>query len=235
MELKNYFSKDSLHHAYLIEGEKSLVLPELLAILDDLKINTSLTSDMYATHVDTFKIEDARKLKSLAGEKGFGASDAKRVFIISAESFLPEAQNALLKVFEEPIPHTHFFVLAPSVHVFIPTLLSRLYVIKHTSHTINDKVAHTFMSQSLPERVDFLKGLLSDTDDEGGNEESPRSKALQFLDSLEVSLHAKFAESYAGDLASCFEQIFTARKYLRQPGSSAKMLMESLALVMPEK
>ena len=74
--------------------------------------------------------------------------------------------------------------------------------------------------------------------DEEGNEiitlEGARSKALKFLNALETSLHDKFLKDAAkNSLQSSFAQIFKVRQFLRQPGSSAKNLMESVALIVP--
>src|SRR3989344_1610534 len=99
-------NKDNLHHAYLIEGDKDKILPELLEFIEKLGVKQG-SADFSQIELDTFKVEDARNLKSYAMEKGFSAQ--KKIFIISANSFLLEAQNTLLKVFEEPIENTHFF------------------------------------------------------------------------------------------------------------------------------
>jgi DNA polymerase III delta prime subunit len=54
-----------------------------------------------------------------------------KVFIIDkAETLTPAAQSALLKTIEEPAPYGFFLFLAPQVHSFLPTVLSRCYVRK---------------------------------------------------------------------------------------------------------
>lgn len=234
--IQKYINKDNLHHAYLIEGDKDIIIPELLSFLDEIKIKTANNPDLYNIQTDSFKMEDARILKSLTSEKGFSSDITnKKIFIISANSFLLEAQNSLLKVFEEPIENTHFFIVAPSVQIFIPTLLSRFYVIKSNSeNNFDTKEAENFIKLPLIKRIDFLKELLAsdDNEDEENQKDSPRARALSFLNALETVLHAKKASR---TIPNTFEQIFKVRKYLRQPGSSTKSLMESVALGIPEK
>jgi len=252
--INKHFNKNNLHHAYLIEGKKEINLPLVLELLNELKINISNNPDFYHLELDSFKMKDGEFLKSLTSNKSFSDKEgSKKIFIISANSFLLEAQNSLLKVFEEPIEDTHFFVLTPSVSVFIPTLLSRFYVIREDidEQSINKEVDN-FLKSSKFQRIEFLKVLLKgpnrddEDEDEDDNEveeilvDSPKSKALKFLDSLELALHKNLykkstSNTDSKNIKSIFEQIFKVRKYLRQPGSSAKSLMESVALSIPER
>jgi len=254
--LKQHIDSNNLHHAYLIEGEKSFVLLEIYSILEDLNIKIKGNPDLSYFEYDSFKIDDARKLKTLTSDKGFSEGiDSKKIFIISANSFLLEAQNSLLKVFEEPISNTHFFIITPSHQSFIPTLLSRFYLIKdeHSADgSLNQKEntdnAKSFIDSSFSSRIDFLKKLLAvDKKDEENDIDAPRTRALNFLNYIEHALHKKVFSAEArlpqtSELAEAglrqievFEQILKVRKYLRQPGSSAKMLMESVSLAIPEK
>ena len=244
-----HLDKNNLHHAYLIEGDKSLIIPEIFSILQDLNIKTKANPDFYNLDIDSFKIDDARNLKSMTNEKSFSDLDsAKKIFLISANSFLLEAQNSLLKVFEEPIANTHFFIVVPSTKIFIPTLLSRFYVIKSELNSTgkspsekNTLEVESFIKLPLSKRIDFLKELLAtdeDTDAEENSTDSPRAKALKFLDGLEEALHKSYMSKTVFDIKTntdFFKQIFQVRKYLRQPGSSAKSLMESVALSVPER
>lgn len=244
--ISKFIDQNYLHHAYLIEGDNAILLPELLLFLESLNIKTTANADFYQLEIDSFKMEDARNLKEITNEKSFSNDkDAKKIFLISANTFLLEAQNSLLKVFEEPIANTHFFIITPSVQVFIPTLLSRFYVIKSESFSLKENLteeAEKFVKLPLLKRIDYIKELLSSAKEEDEedtksalliNEDSPRAKALKFLNNLEVVLHKKILKSSSD--VKIFEHIFKVRKYLRQPGSSAKSLMESVALSIPEK
>jgi hypothetical protein len=51
--------------------------------------------------------------------------------ILQAERLTVEAQNALLKVLEEPPPHVIFFVETPSSDLLLPTIVSRLTHLTH--------------------------------------------------------------------------------------------------------
>ena len=239
MDIKAHLDKENLHHAYLIEGAREEILPEIFKFVQSLGVETSNNSDFLNIATDSLKIEDARNIKSFSVEKA--NSFNKKIFIISANNFLLEAQNSLLKMFEEPIENTHFFLVVPDANILLETLVSRFYLISHRSDlwgkNNNDKDAEKFIAMSLKDRLDLIKELLVEPEDEDeeGNEivvlDSARSNALKFLNALETVLHTKMSKA-AFDI-KCLEHLFKVREFLRMPGSSTKMLMESVALIVP--
>lgn len=238
MSLKSLsdLDKNNLHHAYLIEGERDEIIPEILEFMKILGVSTSNNPDFQRISVDSFKIKDTRGLKALTTQKGF--SYGKKIFLISANSFLLEAQNALLKMFEEPMENTHFFLIVPDSSSLLQTFVSRFYLIRSGNYENDLREAKKFIAMTLPQRIDFVKELLADSaaeTDDGENEEeavpvgdSARMKALKFLNSLEFALHGKMPKN-----TEFFTQIFKVREFLRMPGSSPKTLLESVALTIP--
>src|SRR3989344_4190800 len=102
--INGHLEKNHLHHAYVIEGAREEIVPEVFDLKKSLGIGTAENADVSHISLDSFKIEDARNLKSYATEKSFSKQkNGKKIFIISANSFLLEAQNTMLKMFEEPI------------------------------------------------------------------------------------------------------------------------------------
>ncbi len=258
MNFLDSLDKKNLHHAYLIEGAREEIVPELLGFIESLGVATSGNPDFYQISFDSFKIDDARNLKSMGQEKSF--SLGKKIFLISANNFLLEAQNTLLKMFEEPIEDTHFFLIVPDKNLLLKTLLSRFYVISTKQELIEEiKEAEKFIKMSLKDRIDFIKLLLTEPEEnaevpllQSENEtqtlNSSRSKALKFLNALEILLQNKFVNNFSGltlpgvpggthtvqnSLQFCFAQIFKVREFINQPGSSVKNLMESVALNTP--
>lgn len=235
--IQKHLNKDNLHHAYLLEGLSTEIIPEILKFLKTLGVKTIGNPDFMEMNFDSFKMEDARNLKSFISEKSF--SGGKRVFVIVANDFLLEAQNSLLKIFEEPIENTHFFLIVPDVNSLLKTLVSRFYVITDTcvrQDLTQSKEVEKFISMPLKSRLEFIKELLAEAEEEPhpdpllkgeGGIESSRSKALKFLNALESRLSKTVFDTHS------FEHFFKVREFLRMPGSSAKMLLESVALVVP--
>jgi DNA polymerase III delta prime subunit len=233
--IKEHLDKNNLHHAYLIEGMHEEIVPTIFEFLKEINISTVGNPDFSYIIYDSLKIEDARNLKSKSLEKGF--SLGKKIYVISANNFLLDAQNTLLKMFEEPIENTHFFVIVPDADTLLSTLVSRFYFIKSESKLKNElREAEKFISLSLKDRIAFIKDLLIEEDeneDQLVNTNTPRSKSLKFLNALELALHDKYLKTKVVNNTDFFEQIFKVREFLRQPGSSAKSLMESIAISIP--
>ena len=245
MNILEHLDKNNFHHAYLIEGARDEIVSEILEFLKNLGIETTGNADVSHISLDSFKIDDARNLKSYAGEKGFslghsatGEASEKKIFIISTNSFLLEAQNSLLKMFEEPVENTHFFLIIPDASALLKTFISRFYFIP-TKSDLTEKIknAEQFINMSLQKRIDFIKELLMEEEIEKEiiSTDSTRAKSLKFLNNLEFVLHKKLISRSILDISfiPSFYQIFKVREYLRQPGSSTKTLMESVALVVP--
>jgi len=233
--ISQHFDKNNLHHAYLIEGAREEIVPEILKFVEILGIDIVGNPDFYHMSLDSFKVDDARNLKSISLEKGFSSN--KKIFLISVNNFLLEAQNTLLKVFEEPIENTHFFLITPNTDILQKTFISRFYLIK-SQDTLQDEIkkAQNFIKMSKRERIDFLKELLIKEDESTEiNLNSVYLRAFKFLNALESVLYHRgtLCKNTGEPCGNYFEQIFKVRKFISQPGSSVKTLMESIALSVP--
>src|SRR5665213_1598088 len=95
------YTTDMEHHAYLVAGdlEKGRAAASAAAAL---VIGGSVTGnpDIILREYSLFSVDDARALYSLAWQRPLVGE--KKALIISASRLYHEAQNALLKLFEEP-------------------------------------------------------------------------------------------------------------------------------------
>lgn len=71
---------------------------------------------------EDFKIEDAKEVIAEA----YKSEEETKTLILGAKSFTVPAQNALLKILEEPPRNVVFILLAPNKSTFLPTVRSRL-------------------------------------------------------------------------------------------------------------
>src|SRR5262245_53091387 len=112
-----------MHHAHLLvgNGEKAL------AYVESLCGSVAHSPDFFPVRESVFGLEAARTLGVLAARSAF---TGRKVFLITPDTITLEAQNALLKAFEEPVPGTHFFLVVRDVGMIIPTLLSRMQIVR---------------------------------------------------------------------------------------------------------
>lgn len=87
------------------------------------EIEASLSPQRVVTFLrDDFKIEDAKEVIAEA----YKSEESIKTLILGAKSFTVPAQNALLKILEEPPRNIAFILVAPNKSTFLPTVRSRL-------------------------------------------------------------------------------------------------------------
>ena len=223
--------KELRHHAYLIFGReraKHLVLDHLTKHTG-YRIHSN--PDFFQADYDTFVISDARDLKAIHITLPVVA-DAKKIFVILFNSITIEAQNALLKLLEEPAHYARFIFIAPKSSVLLPTVLSRMQVIEFdeseqlpemVDDELSDLVAQ-FVESSLPKRLDIVKNVV----DLISSEKQSKAYAVAFMNELEGQLYKKQKKSGRLD-AEIFAVIDKARNYMKDRAPSIKMLLEFVA------
>lgn len=208
----------SLHHALSIEAEAEpgKVWAHSL-VRDVLGLTIQGNPDIETIECERYTIAEARQLKIRASQTPLGSA---QVFIIICENILREAQNALLKLFEEPSPQTFFIIVMPSVEGLLPTVRSRLsHQGRLTSEPVELAFARKFLTAPVGERILMLQPILK---------EKNRSRARTIVDALESELHAKGVS----EKPDALQQVYFVRNYLADRSSSLKMLLEHLAVTL---
>lgn len=217
-----------LHHANLIissSDQAVLMLEE--AIKKHTKIdNLSSNPDYFCGHFPVFTIKDSLSIRQQQSRKAF--KDSERFFVLVIETITTEAENALLKTFEEPSPNTYFFIIARSAEIFLPTLRSRFQIIKFHIPVLADKQIENFVKMSLVERLDFIgKEFVK-------NKNISKHEVFNFLQGLEIFLfNLTKTEKNNKDIYFVLQEIEKGRSYLTGPRSSIRLILEHLALVVP--
>lgn len=225
---------DFLHHAFLVEGDRELVTKELFECLAQGGIELEGNPDFLHMTFDVIGIDEGRRLREMQISKAF--SGGKRIFAISATSFTAEAQNALLKVFEEPAPGVHFFVIVPSVDMLLPTLRSRFFIIEHESKygTGISSNAQAFIAKNKSERLAVVKEIVALKDED---QAMAKKQARMLLDELERMFHRMLTSEDRGlrsNAVSALEEIERAKQYIGDRAPSIKLILEHLALILPK-
>lgn len=159
-----------------------------------------------------FGVDDARALSEQAIVKAFVD---KKVFFIAPEKITLEAQNALLKTFEEPVSNTHFFLVVRDEHVIIPTLRSRLELLRVEGETEDLKEAQKFLKLSVKDRLNFVKKFVD-----------KEENLSAFLDELLLEFRGR------AEATSSMEEVYKLRLLSDDRGASPRLILEHLSLVL---
>lgn len=214
-----------MHHAYGLSGPRDEVLADVLKFLKE-AINLRVTGnpDMQVREFETLSVDESRRIKELQSRK---ALSDRKVIIVAFNGATSEAQNALLKVLEEPVPRTHIFLIVPRLDIFLPTVRSRLFTAEYSGRASSEaqERADEFLKASTGERLAVVKKIA----DEVGDEKLGKSFALEFVNHIEQEL---WKHKKSGDI-NAFDEIALCRKYLSDRSASVKMLLEHLAVALP--
>ncbi len=221
----------NLHHAYLLEGEKETIFQELLDFLSTkLNFSVSTNPDFWVGDFDSLGIDDSRAIKSFQSNKSF-AEGNKKILVVKTNFITHEAQNSLLKVFEEPTEDTHLFLIMPSSESLLPTLKSRLMIISClNSQSLNEKThklsAVDFLKASITKRLELIKVFLPKSKDD----KISKFEVINFLNELEQTLYED-KKTLNSNMKNIFSEIRQCRSYLNDQSPSVKMILEHLSQI----
>ncbi|MFZ2522614.1 MAG: hypothetical protein WAX44_03845 [Minisyncoccia bacterium] len=222
-----YNKTKSLHHAYFFVGDRSLIETELLNFFEnELKIKTKGNPDFKNLKFENLSIDDARGISRASERKSF--DKGKMIFLLSFESISHEAQNSLLKTFEEPTGDTHFFLIS-EYDSLLPTLKSRLQTIKcdlpaqaERVKVWGEEVSRGTLDMSLRERLVRVKEIVDSISDEEGTKQD----AFDFLNEIEAEIYQKGLQKFSKEFEICRK----TRESLLDRGAPVKMILENLVL-----
>ena len=199
------------HHAlvYIANSLASSAVPECYK---------TQSVDIHHVTVDRFGISDARTLAGQAAQTAVGKNG--RIFVVTTNTIPVDAQNALLKLFEEPPKGVQFHIVIPQEGILIPTLRSRVQLMQAATEEISEnEVFQTFLRSSYADRLSYVADITKVKD----------TQAIQEL------MHG--AEMYAHTLVqsdpTAAKSVLLVSEYIKTPGASKKMLLEEVALSLP--
>jgi len=208
---------EEMHHAYLLIGHPEEGMSVIREFLSSHSYSVEGNPDFYEALHDVFSIQESRNLK----EKAYLSPirDACRVIVMGIWSITEEAQNALLKIVEEPSYSVRLFFVFPRKDLLIPTLASRLYEIGSCAITNTSQDSQFFMSLQPAERISLVASIIDSKNE---------SEIHSFLSQLERIYYEQ------GDEKACVE-IWDAIKMMSSHTVSSKLILEGLALSLPTK
>jgi hypothetical protein len=174
------------------------------------------------TEANVIDIDTARSLK-VWNNKSYGAP---KVMVLSFHTITVPAQNALLKVFEEPSADTRFILITSYIDGLLPTVRSRLLEEQVKEENITPTNVKQFLKTNPIDRMklDAVVDLLEAKDEE---DRKDREQLQKFIANL---LQALVNEKVSTDITQEVAQFVI---YAGDPASSGKSLLEYLSLRLP--
>lgn len=214
------------HHVYVIEGNKDKILFSVKEYLADFYNSPSNSNpDIFEHHFLNFLVEHSRLVKDTDIKTPF--YHAQKSILISFDSITREAQNALLKVLEDPSPTSRFFIVTNSADILLPTVLSRVEVIRHESYGLNKSSidVNAFLKAKPAKRLEMVGVLLKQI----GEEETSKEEAGNFLKVLKTNIEEGVMKGEVD--ISVLKTVLSTLDFARDKSASLKLLLERVCLI----
>ncbi|MEK7604573.1 MAG: hypothetical protein AAB442_02145 [Patescibacteria group bacterium] len=230
-------TRDLRHHAFVVEaGAQEGIAAAQAWIEQELGMSLQNNPDVIVLTYGLLSVADARRVADVASGAPF--TGEYKAVIIAARRAYHEAQNALLKLFEEPPPNTFLFLILPSLGGLLPTLRSRIQVLNveqkgmiyHTSAP-----AEAFIHSSKEKRSAIIKKLTSGRDEDERREN--REAAIALLIGIERMAYvaSREGQTFTKPVVALLSDIATLRTHLYDRSAPVKLILEHLSLVIPKE
>lgn len=220
-------------HAFVISAdiETGITIAESY-IERELGFSVQANPDVVTLRHGLLSVEDARAIVDVAMQAPLRGE--KKALIIAATRAYHEAQNALLKLFEEPPQETYLFLILPNVGGLLPTLKSRVHLLGASadSGTVQTQIsaeAEAFVKASKEKRSVLIKKLASGKDEEERREH--RDEAIAIVNGIE---RIAFVQKKNPEMSALLRDIAELRAYLYDRSAPVRMILEHISLVLPK-
>jgi len=137
-------------HAYLLIGSNHAKIKSQIK---------SLATNKTLAPFNLEKIADVRELQKFTK---LSVKSKTAIIINKFENATPEAQNAFLKILEEPQPNLEFIVIAKNSHNILPTILSRAQSVRVGESGLTKKQiekASEFWGSKKAQKLEMIKKI----------------------------------------------------------------------------
>ncbi len=221
------------HHAYFYAGEREAGIAKATDYAHDVMgLSSGNNPDLIIFRYGLFSVDDARRVIRLADQRAVGG-DAK-VLVLAAERLFHEAQNALLKLFEEPPPGTTLILIVPSAGILLKTLRSRMLPLAHGTMHISSE-AEQYLSLKASEREKYISKLLDRTkSDKDEEKQTARGEALRLVEGLTTAVYEQWSKTGAIEYQEFLRDATRLIPVLHERSAPLKLIFEHLSLIIPK-
>lgn len=231
-------SLEKLYHSYVIQGEPDVVSRDLLNYLFENKIINKESPDLYFNNYNNFGIDDSRFIKEWSFNKNISGN--KKICILGINFISHEAEKSFLKILEEPHINSHFFLIFPDINFLSPILLSRVQIIKthnrsDISFSIEQNILKDLLDLPLVKKLELIEKIIKESSDKE-NPSLLRYRALNIINNIEKEIFQRYCNQKIKKINSnVMEELQKYRIYLNDSNSSAKMILESMTILINQE
>lgn len=154
------------HHAFVVECGSSDAFTQIVREIAETLRADGTVVDVWNRAYRILQIQDSDTKEWYVDEIQTRARDrvdsgAVRLVAVYAGRITTEAQNALLKVLEEPAESTKIVICVPSVAELLPTILSRVMVLASERENFFPKSLAERLQNAVRETEDFSERSVS--------------------------------------------------------------------------
>ncbi len=205
------------HHAILVRQTQDCSFEDVGRWCGDIDL-----ADVLRVRFSQLGIDEVRTLIIEAHRQPVGSA-ACRLLLVQVGKITVEAQQALLKLLEEPPATTRFLFVLPSQQQLLATLQSRFHVLepsKTNATIVLSSEWQEFLANSYADRLAVIADRL-------------QKKDTVWLENVTHGLLRYLSE--LSPTASQTAVLATAVPLIGKRGSANKMLLEEVALTIPEQ
>ena len=229
-------------HSYFITGEIEEKIQHASQFAEaELGISVIGNPDVMILRHGLLSVDDARRLRSLAELSP--TIGTQKILIISASRLFHEAQNALLKLFEEPPEGTILILVIPAAGMLLPTLRSRLLPLpqkesnKKSTKMLSTEVLEFLKAQDDEREKIFTRILERTKSDKDDVKQAGRLSAIQLLEGLTEASYKKWQSekdpAKREEMKLFLDDLNAFLPILHERSAPLKLIFEHIQLVMP--
>ena len=220
-------------HAYFVAARAEDGIAAALSFGErELGLSSKGNPDVVTLQYSLFPVEDARKVGELVSRAPLRGTE--KLIVIAAERLFHEAQNALLKVFEEPTPGTTLILVVPSEGIILPTLRSRLMQLPGTEAGESSPLAKEFLDKPAA-RADVVAAILKRaSSDKQEEKQAARRDARELLEGIMRTAYAAHRARPTPELAALLLDLDRFMPIMFERAAPLKPILEHISMVFPD-
>jgi len=222
------------HHAYVYSGGRLEGIEAAYRFCEErLNLPRQGNPDVTLFEFDHLSVDDARRIGTFAAQAP--TQGEQKAIIIVTGRFFDQAQNAFLKIFEEPPEGTTLFLILPAEGILLPTLRSRLITLPQDATEIPE-VARKFLDADPAEREKIVTKLIARSKaDKDEEKQAARLDAIRIIEGVTRAAYAKRSKTKGNtdELDLLLKELDRFMPIMHERSAPLKLIFEHLRIVLP--